>query len=67
MIADSLASPGTVPVVLDSADLVSSNDAADYRSLPVLIKRNQSPCAVVQVPMSDPPATFPLEAALYPS
>src|SRR6516162_8093146 len=35
--------------VLDSADLIAADDAADLRSLPVIITGNQSPAAVVQV------------------
>src|SRR5207245_11212773 len=37
-----------MPAVLDSADLVSSDDAADYCMLPVIIRANQSPCGIVQ-------------------
>src|SRR6266566_4479030 len=34
--------------VLDRANLVASDNAADYRSPPVIIRGNQSPCAIVQ-------------------
>src|SRR5205807_2245479 len=37
-----------MPAVLDSADLVSSDDAADYCMLPVIIRANQCLSAVVQ-------------------
>ena len=34
--------------VLDVADLIAGDNPADYRSLPVIIRGNQSSCAVVQ-------------------
>ena len=37
-----------MPAVLDRADLVASDNPADYRSLPVIIRGNQSSGAVVQ-------------------
>ena len=38
-----------MPAVLNSADLISGNDAAYYRGLPVIVRSNQSPNAVVQL------------------
>ena len=38
----------SVAAVYDVADLVSGDDPADYRGLPVIIRGNQSSCAIVQ-------------------
>src|SRR5215831_10685193 len=39
----------SMPAVLDRADLISGDNAADHRSLPVVISSNQSPRAIVQL------------------
>src|SRR5204862_427320 len=39
---------GSMQAGLDRANLASRNDPADYGSLPVIVKRNQSPTAIVQ-------------------
>ena len=38
----------SMPAVLDRANLASVDDPANYRGLPVIIRRNQRPSAVVQ-------------------
>src|SRR5215469_470585 len=38
----------SVPTVLDRANLIAGDDPADYRGLPVIIRSNQRPCAIVQ-------------------
>ena len=48
MIADSLASARSVAAVLNVLDLVLGDDAADYRLLPVVVRGNQTPVAIVQ-------------------
>ena len=48
MIADSLPSRGAWPLSLDLADLIAGDNPADDRSLPVVIRGNQSSSAIVQ-------------------
>ena len=48
MIADSLGVSRSVPAVLDVANLVAGDNSADDRSLPVIVRGNQSPSAIVQ-------------------
>src|SRR5204862_336394 len=38
----------SMQAVLNRTDLTAGDNAADHRSLPVVIRGNQSPCAVVQ-------------------
>src|SRR5438105_898945 len=38
----------SMPAVLDRADLVAGDDSADYRCLPVIVRSNQRPCAIMQ-------------------
>src|SRR5882762_9700987 len=38
-----------MPTVLDLGDLIGGDNPADDRSLPVIIRGNQSPCTVVQL------------------
>ena len=49
MIADSLPSARSVAAVLNITDLVAGDDPADDRSLPVIIRGNQSSRAVMQL------------------
>ena len=48
MIADSLGVRRSVAAVLNVLDLAAGDDSADYRMLPVVIRGNQSPSAIVQ-------------------
>src|SRR6266516_5220647 len=40
--------PRSVAAILNVLDLVLGDDAADYRMLPVVVRGNQSPGAIVQ-------------------
>ena len=57
MIADSLASVGASAAVLECPGLGRpSDDAADYRLLPVIVRGDQSSRCLCAVPLSDQPA-----------